>query len=109
MRVDGGARRVEVSATVANCSNRDGAEISQLYFRDRVSTVMTPVKRLLGFERVRLAAGESRRVFFSVPFESLGFYDSNQRLTLEDGGFTFWLGGSSRDEDLLSRDIDIVF
>ena len=44
-----------------------------------------------------------------MPFESLGFYDSNQRLTLEDGGFTFWLGGSSRDEDLLSRDIDIVF
>ena len=109
VRVDGGARRVEVSATVANCSNRDGAEVSQLYFRDRVSAVMTPVKRLLGFERVRLAAGESRRVFFSVPFESLGFYDSNQRLTLEDGGFTFWLGGSSRDEDLLSRDIDIVF
>lgn len=109
IQVDSSARTVTICAKITNDSHSAGTEVAQLYFQDCVSSVMTPTKRLLHFKRLHLLAGEMKEACFHIPFESLGFYGSNQKLTLEDGAFTFGIGGSSRDEDLLTQTVVIHF
>src|SRR5207247_2028919 len=46
---------ITASFNVTNSGNRGGAEVAQLYLTE-------PRRRLLGFERVELAPGETRRV-----------------------------------------------
>ncbi|MDP9225586.1 MAG: fibronectin type III-like domain-contianing protein [Actinomycetota bacterium] len=67
----------------------------QLYIRDDVGSVAQPVKALKGFERVTLAAGETKTVRFTVSAEALALYDSALRRVVEPGTFTIYVGGSS--------------
>ena len=57
---------VEVSVDVSNEGKRAGKEVVQLYLRDPVASVVVPVQRLRGFEKVSLAAGETRTVRFTL-------------------------------------------
>ena len=103
LRVDADTRSLSVS--LQNTGNRAGAETVQVYLRDRVSSVLTPVKRLVAFEKVRLAAGETRELVFSLTHEDFSLVLPNERRVVEPGEFTIFVGGSSKDEDLLSRTI----
>src|SRR5699024_4745418 len=55
-----------ISATVSNTGDRDGMEVVQLYLSDPVASVVRPLKRLVGFTKVGLAAGGSTRVAFRL-------------------------------------------
>ena len=63
--VTDGALTVTVRAT--NTGTMHGHDVVQLYGRDLVGSVTRPVAQLLGYRRVRLAAGESVVVEFAVP------------------------------------------
>ena len=65
-----GAGTLEVSVTVTNTGKMDGEEVAQLYLRDVVSTVTTPILALKDFQRVLVKAGASEVVKFSVPTHS---------------------------------------
>ena len=93
----GAGGRLRVSVTVANTGARAGAEVVQLYVRDMVGSVTRPVKELKGFQRVELAAGESREVTFTLTPADLAFYTARGRWEAEPGGFAVFVGGSSRD------------
>jgi len=54
--------QVKVSVTVANTGARDGTLVVPVYAHQPVSRVLTPEKRLVGFTRVALKAGEERVV-----------------------------------------------
>jgi beta-glucosidase len=88
---------IEVSVEVENVGERDGDEVIQLYVRDREASVTRPVKELRGFRRVRLAAGERRRVTFRLAAEQLAFTDRDGRLVVEPGGVRLMIGTSSVD------------
>jgi beta-glucosidase len=60
--VGGGVR---AAARVTNTSNRDGDEVVQLYVEGD-GRADDPIRELRGFERVHLAAGQSREVSFIV-------------------------------------------
>lgn len=90
-----GSTRVTVEVT--NTGARTGDEVVQLYIRDRVSSVTRPVLELAGFERVTLAAGESRTVTFPVGYEQLSFYDREMNRVVEPGEFDLLTGASSAD------------
>jgi len=45
---------ITISATVANTGATAGEEVAQLYLRDMIAPVTTPVKMLKGFERISL-------------------------------------------------------
>ncbi len=94
---DGATR---VLAEVTNTGARAGAEVAQLYVRDRVSSVTRPVKELKGFAKVRLQPGETRTVALDVGPEALAFHDIDMRRIVEPGEFSIMVGTSSRDEDL---------
>ncbi len=86
-----------VSVTVKNTGKREGTEIVQLYIRDEIGTVTTPVKALKGFERVNLAPGESKNVIFDIGFEALHLWNRNMEREVEAGDFTIMIGSASDD------------
>jgi beta-glucosidase len=94
---------VNISFRLTNTSNRTGTEISQLYIYDELSSVMRPVKQLMGFSRVELRAGESVEINFSLSADELGFYDRNMRFIVEPGFFQVMIGSSSKDIRLKGR------
>ena len=93
-----GSSRVLVDVT--NSGQRAGAEVVQMYIRDRISSVTRPVKELKGFQKVWLQPGEMKTVALDITPESLAFYDINMKYVVELGDFEIMVGNSSRDEDL---------
>jgi beta-glucosidase len=89
--------KVKISAVVRNVSNRAGDEVVQLYVRDPVANTTRPVQELKGFQRITLAAGETRKVMFELDTANLAFYDTRMKLVVEPGTIQVWLGTSSRD------------
>lgn len=94
---------VEIAATVANTGERAGVHVVQLYLRDEVARVTTPVKRLVGYARVALEPGESRRVTFTLHADRTSFTGVDLRRIVEPGWFTVCAGHSSEDLPLSGR------
>ena len=88
---------IEVSVTVKNTGAQAGDEVVQLYLRDVVSSVVTPVKQLRGFERIHLAKGESKTLTFTLTPEELALYNADMEQVTEAGEFEVQIGASSRD------------
>ena len=91
-----------VTATVAiqNVGEYDGEEVVQLYGRDVLASVIRPRQELIGFARVPLKKGESRRVTFTFNLDQLAFEDAGYQWVLEKGEFEFFVGGHSDDRRL---------
>jgi beta-glucosidase len=89
--------QVAVSVTVTNTSARASDEVVQLYIHDTVSSVTRPVEELRGFRRIRLGAGESKRVTMNLGPAELSFYDQAMHKVVEPGVFEVMVGGSSAD------------
>ncbi|MFC6079965.1 glycoside hydrolase family 3 C-terminal domain-containing protein [Sphaerisporangium aureirubrum] len=93
-----------VRLTVANTGSRPGEEVVQLYTRQRRSRVKQPLRRLRGFERVRLVPGESRVVTLELKVADLAFWDVTRgRFVVEDAPHKVLVGRSSRDIRLSGR------
>ncbi len=90
---------LEVSVTVVNAGDRDGADVVQLYGHDPVASVTRPVAQLLGYQRVVLAAGERARVRFVVPTTRLAFSDRSMVRVVEPGRIDLWCGRSCSDRE----------
>ncbi|SFS07280.1 beta-glucosidase [Granulicella pectinivorans] len=89
---------VEVAFDLTNVGDRAGSDVAQFYTHQRASSVVQPIKSLRAFERVSLAAGETKRVHFTLPVERLGFYDvKTHGMRVEPGAFDVLVGSSSDD------------
>ncbi|WP_229898032.1 glycoside hydrolase family 3 N-terminal domain-containing protein [Streptomyces finlayi] len=90
--------RIEVEVSVRNTGEVAGDEVVQLYVHDPVASLVQPVRRLRGFERVTLGAGESTVVRFSLGAEDFGFWTNavDGRFVVEPGRLDFFVGTSSR-------------
>lgn len=88
---------VEISATVTNVGDRDGKEVAQLYLSDPVASVVRPLKRLVGFTKIALAAGEAARVVFRLHADRTSFIGPDHRRIVEPGEFRVRVGSSSED------------
>ncbi|MEX0777566.1 MAG: glycoside hydrolase family 3 C-terminal domain-containing protein [Phycisphaeraceae bacterium] len=90
--------KVTIQVMVKNTGTRDGHEVVQLYTHDVESSVHQPIKQLRGFSRVKLAAGESRTVTFTLTVRDLSFWDeATHDWKLEAGDFDVMVGASSGD------------
>jgi beta-glucosidase len=86
---------LRVSVDVKNSGALAAEETVQLYVRDVAASLTRPVKELKGFQKVRLAPGESKTVTLELPSTTLGFHGSDMRYVVEPGAFRLWLGGDS--------------
>jgi beta-glucosidase len=91
------AGQVTVSVDVRNTGRRGGAEVIQLYIRDVLSSVVTPVKQLKGFEKIFLEPGETKTLEFALGPEELALLDINHQWVVEPGEFKVMVGSSSKD------------
>ena len=87
---------VTATVTVTNTGKRDADEVVQLYVHDLVASIARPVKELKGFERIHLAAGESKTVTFTIGADQLSFYNADLKKVVEPGDFDIMVGHDSR-------------
>ena len=88
---------VQVSVPVRNTGKRAGDEVVQVYLHDPVASIVQPVRRLRGFKRVTLKAGESTTVRLELSGEDFGFWthDRDGRFVIERGTVDIHAGTSS--------------
>ncbi|WIE82701.1 glycoside hydrolase family 3 C-terminal domain-containing protein [Curtobacterium sp. MCPF17_021] len=87
---------VIVTATVVNTGDRAGKHVVQVYASRAESAVDRPVRWLVGFAPVRLAAGASTEVSIEVPARALAHWDGSWQY--ESGTFTLHVGASVVDD-----------
>jgi beta-glucosidase len=92
------SRRGAVTATftVANTGSRAGADLVPVYVHQPVSDVIAPPRRLVGYTRVNLAAGESRAVEVTFPVSepavTPGDIDGAGQRRVETGSYEVQVG-----------------
>ena len=86
---------VEVSFDLVNTGNFDGEEVPQLYLNDEVSSAVSAVKQLRGFDRVPLLKGETRKVSFTLDQNDLKLWTASKDWQVEKGKFKVLIGPSS--------------
>ncbi|KAF6805234.1 glycosyl hydrolase family protein [Colletotrichum musicola] len=97
-RADLFAEVATVTAKVTNSGAVDGAEIAQLYVSLPSGAPAAPPKQLRGFEKLRLAAGESGTATFVLRRKDLSYWDvRSQNWIVPAGTFAVKVGASSRD------------
>jgi beta-glucosidase len=89
---------VTVGVDVVNSGSVPGEEVVQLYTRQQRSRVKQPLRRLRGYQRVRLAPGEQVRVTLVLDAADLAFWDvTRSRWVVEKAAHTVAVGSSSTD------------
>ena len=84
-----------VEVSIKNTGTIAGDEVVQLYVSDPDAANGAPISSLRGFERVRLEAGESRTVSFTIDDEVLEMADAQGKFAVEPGDYRITVGGSS--------------
>jgi beta-glucosidase len=108
LRRDASSNRtqVTVSATVKNTGNRVVDEVVQVYIHLIGTSMSEPVRKLVGFKRVVLAPGESKRVSFPLSADAFSLWDIQNNLRVEPSHVQIWISpDSSRG---LPAEMDIV-
>jgi beta-glucosidase len=95
LKVDAG-KKIRASFTVQNTGTREGAEIAQVYVSLPAAADEAP-KRLVGWSKVRLNAGESKEVAVEIDRQYLAIYDPGAHgWKLVPGEYSLLVGGSSQ-------------
>jgi len=88
-----------VSVTVTNTGQRSGDEVVQLYIHQRHGSASRPVRELKGFQRVTLAAGESRTLEFPLGPGQLRYWNAATRdWVIDTSTIDVFSGGDSTAE-----------
>ena len=98
---------ITVSMNLTNTGKFDGAEVVQLYIKDKFGSVVRPVKELKDFQKVFLKAGETKNLTFTIDNNKLSFYNDNLVFDSEIGEFELMIGSSSEDIKL-KTDFELV-
>lgn len=86
---------ITVSVDVSNKSNRDGAEVVQLYVKDMIATIDVPRFQLKGFNKVEVKAGKTKTVKIDLAVSEWGLWNRKMEYVVEPGEFTVYVGNSS--------------
>lgn len=79
---------IRAHVTLKNTGERDTEDVVHLYSRDHVASITPSVRRLAGFKRVAVQAGEAVEISFELPVQQLGFVGRDLAYVVEPGDFT---------------------
>ena len=94
-------KRLVLSVDVTNAGKLDGTETVQVYFRDVVSSVLTPVKQLIAFQKTALKAGETKTVTFRLDKSDFSLVTPDEKRVTEPGELVIMAGPSAKEDSLL--------
>ena len=83
---------LKMSIDVSNVGYRTGDEVVELFGKDLRASVIRPSKELVGFKRVTLEPGETKRVELEFRIDQLAFIDLEGNWIVEKGDFKFYFG-----------------
>jgi beta-glucosidase-like glycosyl hydrolase len=92
--------KITLTVDVANTDDVDGDEIVQVYVRtpDSPASLERPIKRLKGFKRVTIPAGQTKTVSIDIDCSDLWFWDTaNKKIMFDKGKYVFEFAASSKD------------
>jgi hypothetical protein len=85
-----------VSADITNTGSVAGDDVVQLYTHQDGTSILQPVRRLNGFQRITLAPGQTKTVTFTLGPSNIGFYTNNPgQFVVEPGAVDVYVGDSS--------------
>jgi beta-glucosidase len=90
-----GNQPFQVSVDVTNSGSVTGTDVVQLYLHESDTTILQPVKKLEGFQRVTVPAGQTQTVTFTLDRQNLGYYNQLGQFVVQPGPFDLWVGDSS--------------
>lgn len=88
---------LEVLVDVTNTGSMAGMETVQLYVRDKISSVTTPVLSLKGCWKKMLKPGKTETAIFQLLPEDLALWNTAMQRVTEPGSFEVLIGRSSED------------
>jgi beta-glucosidase len=92
---------VPVSFDVANTGSVAGAEVAQVYVSDPSAKATRPERELKGFEKVRLAPGETKHVTLNLDARAFSYWsEAAHKWTIDPGKFVIRVGDSSESTPL---------
>ncbi len=84
-----------VTVAVTNSGSTAGTDVAQLYLHQDDTSILQPVRKLEGFQRVTLNPGQTKSVTFTLNRQNFGFYNDQGQFVIEPGQFDLWAGDSS--------------
>lgn len=94
---------VDISFRIKNTGKYAGSETPLLFVSDEVSSVVTPVAMLKGFDKFMLKPGEEKKVTMTVPYKQLGLWNNDMKYVVEPGTFGIKIGRSFNDIRLVGK------
>lgn len=91
-----------VSASIKNTSDIDGEEVVQVYVANLNEELNTPVRELKAFDRIALAAGESKTVSFELPAKAFSYVNEKGERINAPGEFEVSIGGGQPHQEIES-------
>jgi len=85
-----------VTCDITNSGKYDASEIAQFYIRDLVGSLARPVRELKGFKKIKLRAGETKTVNFTLNVDQLAFWNADMVKRAEPGEFQVWISTDSQ-------------
>jgi beta-glucosidase len=87
--------KLTVSADITNTGSVAGDDVVQLYTHQDGTSILQPVRRLNGFQRVTLAPGQTKTVTFTLGPSNIGFYNNQGQFEVDPGVVNVYVGDSS--------------
>ena len=87
--------RLTATADLTNTGSVAGDDVAQLYTHQDGTSILQPVRRLNGFQRVTLAPGQTKTVTFTLGPSNIGFYNNQGQFEVDPGVVNVYVGDSS--------------
>jgi len=89
---------VELQFSIKNSGEFKGDEVAQVYVRWIDANIKVPINQLKRFQRISLAAGESKTLTFKIPASEFSFYNIQKNVfKTGTGQWEIQVGSSSKD------------
>ena len=89
--------QINIRLDVKNAGDLAGKEVIQLYIDDVISSVVTPIIEMKGFEKISLEPGEQKTVNFLLTPYDLSLLNMSMERVVESGNFDVMVGRSCKD------------
>lgn len=91
---------LNIQVEISNVGGFNADEVVQLYISQPGAGVSAPFKKLIGFKRVSLLKGETKKVEFEIDTKKLAQIDEEGKEIILKGQYKIVIGGSSPVNDL---------
>lgn len=99
-------KKLTVGAEITNIGDFDAKETVQLYIRDKVASIIRPIRELKDFKKPLINKGETAKVEFDLDYGKLGFYNENGEYVVEKGEFDIFVGENCLTENKITITVE---